>query len=119
MLKMMIELNGLDEKIRNNMKDDKSYFHHQVFAVFTNPEIRNTDKSLFRLDDVNETNKTTKSGVKYMNIARFLICNMDMGVFFDYDNKTHSDFIYEGLDNNPETAELIAEVYNIMTPGAR
>ena len=42
MLKMMIELNGLDEKIRNNMKDDESYFRHQVFAVFTNPEIRDT-----------------------------------------------------------------------------
>lgn len=116
---MTTTLNNLNKNILDKLNDE-TYFYQQVGSALVESELRDTDMEVFDVDDdVIETDKTTKSGVKYMDIARFLICNMDMGVFFDYDNKTHSHFIYEGLDANQEAAELLAELYKNIHESVR
>lgn len=68
---------------------------------------------MFEKEDVTNT-ETKVNDVSYMDIARFLIRNFEMSTFFDYDdydNKMHSEIIYDGLNKYPTIAKCLANIY--------
>ena len=52
--------------------------------------------------ETKEKGSNTAYGTSYVDIARFILGQCDMGVAFEYDDETHIQIISKALSNTPE-----------------
>lgn len=63
--------------------------------------------------------RRTEQGVLYIDIARFLLRMLDMGLLFDFDDNTHYNLIGDGLETAPANVIYVLSSATANTLGDR